>query len=97
VAKKKTPAKKVAGSKKSPPKAATKAKRPARWSLGVFDSASHEGTRVVAYTKKDGTVMPYLAPKVKTKRALFCALYRDMPYHEARAQVLKDAAKAGVK
>lgn len=93
---KKAPAK--AATKKPAPKAAEKtAERPSRWCLGVFNSASKDGKRIVAYTKKDGTVVPYLAPKVKTKKALFHEVYRGMRYAEARAQVLKDAAKAGVK
>ena len=73
------------------------AKRATRWSLGVFNSASNDGKRLVAYVRTDGTVVPYLAAKVKTKKALFHAVYRGMRYAEAREQVLKDAARAGVK
>jgi hypothetical protein len=96
---KKTPSKKSSPKAakqavKSPPKAVERA---SRWCLGVFNSAAHDGTRIVAYVRTDGTVVPYLAAKVKTKKALFHAVYRGMRYAEAREQVLKNAAKAGVK
>ena len=66
------------------------------WTLGVFVSASN-GAPIVLYCKTDGVVSAYYTEKVKTKKALFHASYSGMTYAEARAQLLKDAAKANGK
>lgn len=83
--------------KGSKPRAANKqgAKRQ-QWSLGVFKSASNDGKLVTAYTRTDGTISPYLASRVKTKKALFHSTYTGVSYAEARAQLTRDATKAGV-
>ena len=67
-----------------------------RWMLGVFVSAA-TGDHISVYCRKDGTVAPLYAKSVKTKKALFHSAYKGITYAEAREQLLKDAAKAGVK
>lgn len=87
----------MAKTKKAAPKK-SEAKKPTtlRWMLGVFVSAS-SGELIAVYCRKDGSVAPYYAKTVKAKKALFAASYKDMTYAEARAQLFKDATKAGVK
>ena len=81
--------------KKSPVK--TAAKKTQRWSLGLFRSAANGGDPVVLYCSVDGIVSSFYASKVKAKQALFHAKYSGVTYAEARAQLLKDAAKANGK
>lgn len=45
-----------------------------RWSLGVFQSAAN-GEPIVAYCRKDGTIAPYLAKTVTTKKARVHAIF----------------------
>src|SRR5438552_2159246 len=59
--------------------------------------ASRGGDPIVLYWRKDGSVAPYYAKKVKAKQALFHASYSGVTYAEARKQLLKDAAKASGK
>ena len=72
-------------------------KKVLHWSLGLFRSASNGGDPIVLYCRKDGSVAPYYATKVKAKQALFHASYSGVTYAEARKQLLKDAAKASSK
>ena len=82
---------------KKTPKAAKAAKKPTmRWSLGVFHSAK-SGELIATYCRIDGTVVPLYAKSVKTKKALFHSKYVGCTYAEAREQLMKDAAKAGIK
>ena len=86
----------MAKQKKSAPKK-SEAKKPAlRWMLGVFTSAK-SGDLIAVYCRKDGTVAPLYAKSVKTKKALFHSKYVGCTYAEAREQLMKDAAKAGIK
>ena len=78
----------MASKKKSTPK-----KKLLHWSLGLFRSASNGGDPIVLYCRKDGSVAPYYAKKVKAKQALFHACYSGITYAEARKQLLADAAK----
>ena len=41
--------------------------------------------------------MPYEQKRVGRKKSLHSGVYTDMRYSEARQQLLKDAAKAGLK
>ena len=82
--------------KTNAPKNAT-AKKTLHWSLGLFRSASNGGDPIVLYCRKDGSVAPYYAKKVKAKQALFHASYSGVTYADARKQLLKDAAKASSK
>lgn len=63
-----------------------------RWSLGLFQSA-HDGSTVVCYCKKDGTVSPYQRASVKSPKASRHLVYFGMTYAEARAKLLKFAGK----
>lgn len=84
-------------SKKTPKTAKAAEKKPTmRWMLGVFASAA-TGELIAVYCRVDGTVAPMYAKTVKTKKALFAAKYVGITYAEARAQLMKDAAKAGIK
>lgn len=62
----------------------------ARWSLGVFQSAA-DGSPIVCYCKKDGTVAPYLRKTVKNQKARVHVIYFGMTYAQARAKLLKQA------
>jgi len=85
---------KKTGAQRAPKKAS---KKVLHWSLGLFRSASNGGDPIVLYCRKDGSVAPYYAKKVKAKQALFHASYSRITYAEARKQLLKDAAKASGK
>lgn len=79
---------------KTPKKSVAKngvAKKTQHWSLGVFKSSANGGDPVVCYCKRDGTVAPYLAKRVTTKKASARGVFTDMSYAEARAQLLKEA------
>ncbi len=60
-------------SKKGKPASAKKATQ--HWSLGLFRSASNGGDPIVLYCRKEGTVAPYYAKRVKTTKARFNAVY----------------------
>jgi hypothetical protein len=66
-----------------------------RWSIGLFRN-QHGGLSTV-YVTLDGVPMPYEAVRVGKSKILFHAQYIGMLYREARQQLLKDAAKAGIK
>lgn len=83
---------------KKTPKAAKAAKKSAqRWSLGVYESAKNPGQLIAVYCRVDGTVMKSYRHAVTTAKAKFNAQYSGVTYAAARAQLFKDAAKAGVK
>ena len=65
---------------------------PRRWSLGVFTSKG--GDPIVTYCRIDGTVAPYMAKSVTTKKAAVHGVFVDMTFAQARAKLLK---QAGVK
>lgn len=67
------------------------------WTLGLFESVAHDGRKVVVYCRKDGSPSPYLAKKVKGKKALFHATYTGMSYAEARKRLVKDAGGKAAK
>jgi len=98
---KKAPAKKPAGKKASAKKPAAKKsvaeapKRPPRWSIGLFRNAKDRLCTV--YVGGDGTPTPYEKKRVGDAKILFHTVYSGMKYSEARQQLLRDAAKAGVK
>jgi hypothetical protein len=77
-------------SKKTSKKSAA---QPRRWSLGVFQS-KESGVSFVTYCRIDGTVTPYMAKKVTSKKASAHGVFVDMSFAEARAKLLK---QAGVK
>ena len=86
----------MSSKKKSPAKKS--AATPRRWSLGVFQSKS--GDPIVTYCKTDGTVAPYMAAKVTTKKARAHGVFTNMTFSQARAKLLKHAggrAKAAKK
>lgn len=68
-----------------------------RWSIGLFRSNKHEGRLSACYVTIEGVPMPYERKRVGEQKILFHKQYTDMKYSEARAQLTKDAAKAGVK
>jgi len=83
----------MSSKKKSPKQNGAKkaSKKTQHWSLGVFKSSVNGGDPVVCYCKRDGTVAPYLAKRVTTKKASKHGVFSDMSYAEARAQLLKEA------
>ena len=83
-------------SKKNSPKKSAEKKPAMRWSLGVFESAK-SGDLIAVYCRVDGTVAPLYAKSVASKKAKFHAKYVGVTYAEAREQLFKDAAKAGVR
>jgi hypothetical protein len=80
---------------KSVPTEQEQPKRSPRWSIGVFRNA--KGNLVTVYVSADGTPMPYEAKRVGDAKILHHAVYAGMKYSEARQELLKDAATAGVK
>ena len=74
---------------------AAKAKRSTRWSIGLFRNGS--GKLVAAYVTADGKPMPSEQKRVGRKKSLYSGVYVGVKYSEARQQLLKDAAKAGLK
>ena len=89
---KKAPAETAAATKKA---ATEKPKRSQRWSIDCFRNA--KGKLVTVYVNAAGDPMPYEMKRVGNEKILFHGVYADMKYSEARQQLLKDAAKAGVK
>ncbi len=103
---KKAPAKKVTAkvTKKAPkveqvkaqePGAQEKPKRSPRWSIGCFRNEKEK--LVTVYVNAAGEPMPYEMRRVGSATILFHGVYADMKYSEARQQLLKDAAKQGIK
>jgi hypothetical protein len=73
----------------------TSKKAASRWSLGLFRNDA--GKLSAVYVSVAGEVVPYLRERVGDRPILFHQVYTGMKYSEARQQLLKDAAKAGIK
>jgi hypothetical protein len=67
-----------------------------RWSIGLFRNPQ-DGLSTVYVTKEEGVPMPYEQARVGKAKILFHSQYVGMKYSEARQQLLKDAAKKGIK